>query len=342
MIHSRNMAEKKEKSKKEEKATLAEDLRSGSFHRVYLLYGSESYVQARALNKLLSALVPQEDDMNFTRLDEKNATPEQLIPLAETLPFFAERRVILVSDSGLFKKSCPELEEYLPTMPESSVLIFSEKEADKRLKLYKTVSGMGVCEEFVPLDEEGIQKQVVRILRQEGRSMNRAGFEYLLNRVGTSMQDICIELEKLICYTAGREMITVEDIDAVVTPRLEERVFDLTNAIAEKKRKKALDCYYELLTQRTAPMLLLTLLSRQFQTMFTVKSMRARGFDASQIASRAKLHPYAVKKSEQLSSRFSTEELKRALNDCLEAEDAIKSGRMSDKLSLETLIIKYS
>ena len=146
------MAEKKGKSLKEGSASLAEDLRTGSFHRVYLLFGSESFVQAQALKKLLSVLVPQDDDMNFTRFDEKNATPEQLIAMAETLPFFAERRVILVSDSGLFKKSCPELEEYLPSMPESCCLIFSEKEVDKRLKLYKTVAGIGVCEEFGLLD----------------------------------------------------------------------------------------------------------------------------------------------------------------------------------------------
>ena len=100
--------------------------------------------------------------------------------------------------------------------------------------------------------------------------------------------------------------------------------------------------YYELLTMRTSPMRLLGLLSGEFQVMLMVKTMRGKGFDAAQIAQRAKIHPYRVKKSEQLSGRFSIPELKQALADCLEAEEAIKSGLMSDKLSLESLIIKYA
>ena len=94
--------------------TINEDIKNGTFRRVYLLYGDEDYLKLQYKNKLLRALVTEGDTMNFSRFEGKEAQVPALIDLAETMPFFAEHRVILVEDSGFFKNAAPQLAEYLP------------------------------------------------------------------------------------------------------------------------------------------------------------------------------------------------------------------------------------
>ncbi|MCR5249378.1 MAG: DNA polymerase III subunit delta [Lachnospiraceae bacterium] len=346
------MAEKKAKKadSKEEKSKdwVAEDLKAAeesgteAFRNVYLLFGSERFQCRRRRDQLLFALASDLDDMNLTTLEEENAVAEQIISVADTMPFFADRRVLSIKNSGLFKKGSEELEDYLPKIPKTTYLIFYEEDVDKRKTLYKSVAETGRAVEYSTLTPAELQVEIVRILKREGHSMTRPTFEYLIERVGAGMDDLSVEIEKLICYTAGREMITIDDINAIVTPRLEERVFVLTDAIAKKQRKRALDCYYELLNLKVEPMRLLALLSGQFNRLLMVKSMRAKGIDAARIARSLKISEKAVPINERLAAQFPIAVLRGALSDCLAAEEAVKTGLMSDKLSLETLMIKYA
>ena len=82
--------------------TIREDIKSGSFKRVYLLYGEEGYLRNQYRDLLIQALVPDGDTMNFTRFSGKDVDEHEILSQAETLPFFAERRVILVENSGFF------------------------------------------------------------------------------------------------------------------------------------------------------------------------------------------------------------------------------------------------
>ena len=93
--------------------TIDEDIKSGNFKQIYLLYGTEAYLKKQYKDKLKNAMAAPDDTMNFTRFEGKNINPKEVIDLAETLPFFADKRVILIEDSGFFKSSCEDLAEYL-------------------------------------------------------------------------------------------------------------------------------------------------------------------------------------------------------------------------------------
>ena len=116
----------------------------------------------------------------------------------------------------------------------------------------------------------------------------------------------------------------------------------LTNAIAEKQQRRALDSYYEMLSLNAKPMGIISLLAGQFNRMLRVKDLRSIGMDQKQIEAKMKMKDFAVHENVRLAYRFSMEELKEAIEDCVKAEEAIKTGRMSDRLSVETLIIKHS
>ena len=97
---------------------LNQDIKDRQFKPVYLLFGEEAFLKKSYKNRLKEAMVG-DDTMNFHQFEGKGVDLKEIISLADTMPFFGERRLILIEDSGLFKGSGAEaLVEYLPQMPE--------------------------------------------------------------------------------------------------------------------------------------------------------------------------------------------------------------------------------
>lgn len=321
---------------------LNEDIKTGSFRPVYLLFGEEDYLKNQYKNRLRKAILSEEDTMNFSSFEGRTTDVRKLIDQAETLPFFAEHRMILIEDSGFFKNASPELAEYIPQIPAESILVFVEKDVDKRGKLYKAVQKRGRAVELGRQDEKTLQSWVLGMLKKEKRAITRDALALFLEKAGNDMENIANELEKLLTYTYGKEAVEYSDVEDICTVTTESRVFEMIRAVAEKKQKEALDLYYDLLSLKEPPMRILFLIARQFNQMMQIKDLRERGYGASEIASKAGIAPFIVKKSLAQASHFEMDELCRAVKDCVEAEEAVKTGRLGDSLAVELVIVKHS
>ena len=130
---------------------LNQDIKEHTFKPVYLLFGEEVFLRNTYKKRLREAVVG-EDVMNFARFEGKGLDVDELIRLADTMPFFAERRLILIEDSGFFKSASEALVKYLPEMPDTTCLVFAESEVDKRNKLYKKVKSLGYAAEMARQD----------------------------------------------------------------------------------------------------------------------------------------------------------------------------------------------
>lgn len=322
--------------------SLNEDIKTGSFKQVYLLFGEEEYLKNQYKNRLHRAILSEDDTMNFSSFEGKGVDVRQIIDQAETLPFFADHRMILIEQSGFFKNASPELAEYIPQIPAETILVFVEKDVDKRGKLYKAVQKKGRAVELGRQDEKTLQAWVLGMLKKEKRTITRDALTLFLEKSGNDMENIANELEKLLTYTHGKDAVEYADVEEICTVTTESRVFDMICAVAEKKQKQALDLYYDLLSLKEPPMRILFLIARQFNQMMQVKDLRERGYGASEIASKAGIAPFIVKKSLAQSAQFEMDELYRAVKDCVEAEEAVKTGRLGDCLAVEMVIVKYS
>ena len=116
----------------------------------------------------------------------------------------------------------------------------------------------------------------------------------------------------------------------------------MVNAIAEHNQRKALDLYYDLLTLKEPSMRIMYLISRQFQILLNVKDMSARGMDQASMAKIAGIPPFAVRRNVSQAKGFSMEQLKQALRDGVDLEEAVKNGRMNDQMAVEIFLMKYS
>ena len=149
---------------------IAQDIKSGTFCNSYLLYGEEAYLRRQYLYNLKKALVSEDDTMNCSIFSGKEINVNEVIDLAGTMPFFAEHRVIIVENSGLFKAAANDrLIELLKAMPQTSYLIFVEEEVDKRGKLYKAVTANGYAALCEMQDEATLKKWIMGLLKKENK-----------------------------------------------------------------------------------------------------------------------------------------------------------------------------
>ena len=319
--------------------TLNQDIKEKSFKKIYLLYGDEPFLVGSYKKKLREAITGG-DTMNFNYFEGKNPDVKEIISLAETMPFFADRRLILVDGSGFFKSAQEELAAYLPQMPDTTCLVFAESEVDKRNRLYKRVKELGYAAELNKQDTAQLMRWAAGILGRDGRKISRPVMEYFLERTGDDMENIRMELEKLVCYTMGRDVITKEDVDAVGTVHVTSRVFDMVAAIVAGNTKKAMDLYEDLLTLKEPPMRILFLIARQFNQLLQIKELTAAGKDKGAMASALKVPPFAVGKLTAQARAFTRDQILSWVTLCVETEEAVKTGRLSDRLAVELLIAR--
>lgn len=322
--------------------TIDNDIKMGQLKNVYLLYGTEDYLKRQYRDKLKHALVEPDDTMNFSAYEGKDINPKELIDLSETLPFFKEKRMILVENSGFFKNSCDDLAEYMSQVPESTCFVFVEEEVDKRSKLFKAASRAGSVVEFETPKEDMLVRWILGRIQREGKKITQSVMQLFLSKTGSDMENIDKELEKLICYTLDKTEIAAADVEAICTGQTENKIFEMIDAISAKNQKKALDLYYDLLALKEAPMRILFLIARQFQNLLLIKSMSAKGYPAVSIAKTAGMPSFAVQKNLRQAGAFKINQLKEAIEDCGQAEEDVKTGRMADQLAVELLIVKYS
>ena len=321
---------------------IQEDIKTGNFKQAYLLYGEEAYLKQQYKHKLVQALNPEDDTMNFNHYEGRNIDVKELIDLCETMPFFADRRVILLEDTGFFKNKCDELADYMKELPDYLCLIFVENEVDKRNRMYKAVKAAGRIGEFVQQDEKTLMRWAAGLLKKEGKMITQRDMELLLTMTGVDMGNLRMELEKIISYTGDRDVVTGEDIQQVCTTQTQNKIFDMVRAVTEKNQKRALDLYYDLLTLKEPPMRIMFLITRQFQILLNVRDMAGRGMDNQSIAKNAGIPPFAVKRNISQAKGFTMAQLKRALYDGADLEESVKTGRMNDQMAVELFIMKYS
>lgn len=322
--------------------TIDNDIKAGQLKQVYLLYGQEQYLIRQYKDKLKRAIVSEEDTMNFSAFTGSDINQKEIIDLAETLPFFADRRLILIEDSGLFKKSAEELADYLASVPETTCFVFVEKEVDKKTKMFKEVKKLGSVVEFARQTDETLSRWIEGRIRKNGKNITRDAYALFIRKTGNDMENIDKELEKLLCYTLDKEFIETADVEAVTTEQTENKIFDMVDAVAQHQQKKALELYYDLLSLREAPMRIMYLITNQFQRLMVVKSMTNQGFGNRDIASKAGCPEWAVRKYQSQCRAFSMDQLKQAIRDGVEYEAAVKTGRMNDQMAVELFIVEYS
>ena len=318
-----------------------DDIKKGEFKSVYLLYGEEEYLKKQYRDRLKNAIAG-DDTMNYSYYDSDNASVKDIIDVCETLPFFAQKRLVIMENTGFLKSSNDELADYIKHIPDYLVIVMVEKDVDKRNKVYKAVDSVGYVCEMKPQTTATLEKWIAGLLAKDNLKISREACDLILDKTGAGMDYIRQETEKLVSYCQGRDVVTVEDVEKVCATQTTSHIFDMISAIANKKQQQALDLYYDLLELKEPPMRILYLIVRQFNGILQVKDLMSRGISGKEIASKIGVAPFVVGKYQAQAKYFEMNTLLDALNECAKTEEAVKQGRLNDRLGVELIIIKYS
>ena len=322
---------------------LGQDIQNQTFKQVYLLFGEEAYLRIQYKNRLRKALLPEDDTMNYSYFEGKDVNVAEIIDLAETMPFFADRRVIFLENTDFVKSNNDKLAEYITgEMPESTVIVLIEANVDKRTKLYKAITKVGRCVEFQVQTDATLKKWIGSKIKAEGKRVTERTLDVFLETVGTDMLNISTELEKLFSYTYGRDVIVEDDIKAVCSVILSNRIFDMIAQMGLKNQTKALEMYQDLLNMKESPFGILALIHRQFITMLQIADLRNNGMSKAIIATSMGMSPYIVGQYLPQIDCFTMKEMKRVIEGCAKVDFDVKSGNINPELGVELLIIESS
>ena len=319
------------------------EIEQQAFKRIYLLFGKEHYLLKENRERLLKALgVTDRKDMNFTLLSEKDFNVSTLISDSDTLPFFADRRVILVEESGYFKgnkKEKDRLVKYIQDIPETTVIVFVESEVDKRDKLYKAVTKNGTAEEFVIGDQNEMLRWIGGRLSADGIQMRRDAWNEFYLRCGSSMDLMDAEYQKLSAYCWEKKQIEKSDVEAICANASETKIFALSDAISERNAARVFDVYHDMLRQNEKAPGILALIQRQLMQLYDLKLMDRDGVSfADKKKNLGISYDFIIRKLETYQKRFKEDELRRLLRKAADYEEDFKSGRIEDSIAVELLL----
>jgi len=326
-----------------EQKKIREDIARNELKSLYLLFGEERFLVSH-YSKAIEESVKKSYGLEFCKdVFEGAVSVGEIIMTAETLPFIGGKRLIFVKDSKLFqsgRKSDSELmAEYLPRIPEETIMVFIESEVDRRVRLFKQFSAHGRVEDCKPQTAGAIQKWVKRIANEKGKTMSDSTAYALINTCGHNMTSLFQEVQKLIHYTGQNKEINEIDIKAVATPTMESRIFELTKAMGAGRVSDALKLYGNMLYLKESPIMILTMIIRQLRLILLCKCAEEKKFTRAQMEKELGIRDFVVSEVLSHAARFSKKRLLSALFECQETDVKIKTGLIAPEIGVEILLI---
>ncbi|MBR5113926.1 MAG: DNA polymerase III subunit delta [Oscillospiraceae bacterium] len=327
---------------------LKADIKSGTPARAYILAGRETYLKDHYLNRLRSLVLegPMED-FNHKFIDGSDFDLNEFADAVDAAPTFAERTLVEVRDLPIFdldKDDSAQFIDIISDLPEWLCLVFvydaTEYKSDGRRKALAAAIKENVV--TVTINEQG-RSELIRWIsshfKAHGKSISRDDCDYLLFLCGSLMSGLNSEIEKIASWCSG-DTVTRSDIDAVAIPVLEAAVFDLTDALCERKFAKAADVLGDLLAMQNEPLAILGAIGTNMRRMFAVSVMERNKADMKQIMSLVRTESsFYANKLMASSKRFGQARLSQAIKLCAQADLDLKNYSSSDPDRLSDLLV---
>ncbi|MBQ6495481.1 MAG: DNA polymerase III subunit delta [Bacilli bacterium] len=308
----------------------------------YILYGEDKSIIENELNILLK----KENKQDIIKYSLDNTKIEDIIEDASMISMFSNKKIILIENSNFLgaSKSLDNieiLENYINNYNPNTYIIFiaNIEKVDTRKKIYKLINKTGTIIECNKKDNTYIINFINNYLKENKYKLN--DINYFLNIVGTNLDNIKNELDKLFMYKIEDKTINNEDINKICLKNIEEEVFVLTDSIIAKDKNKALNLLKDFLNKNYEEITLLIMLANQFRFLFQVKRLENKSINYNEIAKILEVNPYRVKYTERKIYNYSEKEITDKIKELAKYDHDIKLGLIDKKLALELFILNY-
>ena len=249
-----------------------------NLNSIYLLFGKEQYLIENMVNKIKKKFGERLLGINYIVIDETNT--DEIIPNIEMPAFGYDKKLILIKNSGLFKKDGRKksgspiqdkiseyIEKNINIINDSAVLVFVENEVDKN-NVYEQIEKNGIICNIEELKPIQLVKKLKQICNMYKVNCDESTLNYLVEVSGTSLQNLINEIRKLIEYAGAGGKITIDDVNNLSIKQIESVIFELTDNLAIRKIDKALEIYDNLIYQKEPEQKILVTLYNHFKKIY--------------------------------------------------------------------------
>lgn len=334
--------------------TIAKDLKQDCIGPVVALFGREQYLVNWSCEEIIKKYINNScKELDLSILEGEKITIDAIKEACETFTMMSTKRVVIVKEFALLEgkkvKGFSENEEkdlsnYIKTIPEGCILVFTAYSADKRKKLYKAICENGKAYDFEALSEKALKSFVEKRFRMAGKTAKTSIINEFIHNTGYfhkqtdyTLFNIENDIRKIIAYSEGDEIL-LSDIRETVSGNLETNIFAMLDAISIGRKDEAYILLNSLLTSGENVYMIISLIASQFETILEVKELLEEGKNQKQIQGILKIHEFRIKKAMNFAGRYSVGNLRKILVKIYEIDRSIKTGILEQNLALELFI----
>ncbi len=326
------------------------NIKAGTMSGAYLLYGEEEYIKDMAVESIINTYVNQGlEGMNVVKLNGSECDYAKIENACMTLPFMAQRRIVIVGDYDLFKSSAMQLKQasvvekiekhknILKQCPKETILLLMQRGAvnDTIVKLFDKTQKA----DFKHPTAGDKEKALTNMAKKANLNISNSNIRTLIEFTSMDLLAINQEVMKLKSYVCDNE-VTEDDIFAICTAGTEYSIFTMLNCITNKNGAKAISIYRQLIMEGQSPQSIISMIERQYRALFYMRDIRNTQKDYQDVADKLRTKKFIIDKMERLTSKVSRDDVKKIATWCADADYLIKRGKISVESSAEMLIMR--
>ena len=332
---------------------LEKELKENKLNSIYLLFGEETFLLESSLKKIKKIFGEILPGINYIQIDDTNI--EELIPDIQTPAFGYEKKLIIVKNSGIFKKEgrkqtnkIKELkqkvykyfEDNIQEIKDGNVVVFIEDDAENN-ELYKLINKEGIICNFEKQTQVQIIKRLKAIFSAYKVNIDEQTLKYLIDSCGNGMQELINESRKLIEYAGENGKVEKDDIDLLCIKEVNAVIFTLTDSLGKKDIKTALDTLKNLIYNKEPIQKILVTLYNHFKKLYFTKLALSKNKDIAVVLNLKVNQMFLVNKYKMQANYFEVSDLKNILDELILLDKNSKIGQIDLNIGLEAILAQY-
>ena len=309
----------------------------------YLLYSSDGAILNKEINDLEKKLDISDNDIIYYNIDDVDG----IINEASTIGMFSLNKFIIINMDSYFKdkKDIPNinlLENYFDSYNSNSYLVFvcNSDSIDSRKKIVNLIKKYGIVKKLEANDIY-LNDYVNNYLKDNGYKINNGDVVYFINRVGSNINNVTNELDKLMLYKINDKIINRNDIDLLTVENIDDSIYDLVNCILKNDNEKAIKLYNNFVNNGMDVNQIVAIIAAQIRLLYQVKRLYNSGKSNDEIAKILEFKSvYRVKYLLSDSYYYSESDLVKYLSKLADIDNAIKTSNGDGNILMQLFIVK--
>lgn len=328
-------------------------IREKKLRDIILISGEENYLKKDLLKRIRKLYIDENfKDFNLDILESKTVSFQDIYEICETLPFMADKRVVVVESLSMERNSISKINDmleglldYFESFPDSAVLILISSGKAYKGKFLKKAEKYMDHFEIKKLNQKELENFIMKSLDKSKIKMDQKGLKYFVENtmyldgeLKVTLFDVENEILKL--KNLNKKELTVRDIDQVLISSFESNIFRLTDSIGEKNRKRSLETYFRLLKSDSDPFHIFYMIVRQLRNLLYIKWAFENRIAPLEAKKSIGISDYEFKKLQKYLNNWELSSLKSALHAAYNTEIQLKSTGANSEELFKNFVVK--